>query len=104
MESFHANECQEGDPDTTRYITALELIHKLNDDAGVNYSSSVQRCITGLGHRENQLENNEFKSEVYLKVLRPLEQHLKDFCGKSLEEIFKRQCVYQAHSLFPPPP
>ena len=89
MESFQVVECQEGDPDTARFITAVRMIDMVNEHAGAKYGSSVRRCIRGLDHQEPRLENSEFKSEVYFKVLRPLELHLEDFCGKPLEKVFE---------------
>ena len=99
VESFQADTLQAGDPDTAIFITAVGLIEKLNEGAGINYGSSVRRCIRGLDHQEPKLENNEFKSEVYLKVLQPLEKNLEIFCGKPLEKIFDKQGVHQAHTL-----
>ena len=98
VESFQADTPQAdapqaGDPETARFVTAVRLIQRLNEGAGINYGSSVRRCIHGLDHQELRLENNEFKSEVYLKVLQPLEKNLEVFCGKSLEEIFDKQGV-----------
>ena len=103
VESFKDDECQEGNLDTAKFMKASEQIAKLYEEAGVKYADSVRRCIHGLDHKESRLENNEFKSEVYLKVLRPLEKHLEDFCGKSLEDILQKQGGHQALSLSPPP-
>ena len=79
---------QAHNPNLARFITAAELIRTLSEDAGALYASSVKHCIYGLGPQELRLENNEFKNEVYLKVLQPLEKHLEAFCNKSLGEIF----------------
>ena len=90
-ESFQAETPQEEDSDTARFLTAQGLLDTLNESTGIQYSSSVQHCIRGIDHEEPRLENNEFKNEVYLKVLQPLEKHLELFCGESVEEIFKKQ-------------
>ena len=88
VESFQADTPKAEDPDTTIFTTALRLVERLDQLAGAKYSNSVRRCIRGLDHPEPRLENNEFKNEVHLKVLQPLEKHLEDFCDKSLWEIF----------------
>lgn len=89
VESLQADKCQERDPDMARFTTAYGLINQLNEGAGAKYGNSVWHCICGLGTQEPGLEKyNEFKNEVYLKVLQPLEKHLEAFCDKSLEEIF----------------
>ena len=90
VESFQAGEVQ-ADPDTARYMTAFQLITTMNENAGMQYGSSVRRCICGLDHPENRLEDNGFKSEVYLKVLQPLEKHLEFFCDKPLGGVFEKQ-------------
>ena len=95
MESFQVNKPSAYDPwatsDIARYVVAQGLIDKLYGDAGDNYGDIVRRCIIGLDHKETQLENDEFKNEVYLKVLQPLEKHLELFCNESLEKIYKNQ-------------
>ena len=87
MESFQANTSDTYDNledlDTARFSTARKLIKRLYGDAGDIYGDVVRRCITGLDHKENQLENDEFKTEVYLKVLQPLEKYLEMFCSRS---------------------
>ena len=90
VESFHAGESQVENLDIARYITVQELIEKFHEVAGIDYSSSVRRCIRGIDHQETQLENNDFKNEVYVKVLQPLEKHLEHFSGKPLGELFKK--------------
>ena len=93
VESFQVNKPGANDPpedlDTARFITATKLIQTLYGDAGSNYGDIVRRCINGLDHREIQLENDEFKNEVYLKVLQPLERDLEHFYSEPLEKIFK---------------
>ena len=91
-ESFETNKpqaysCLE-DLDTARLVTAKRLIRKLYGDAGDNYGNIVRRCISGLDHKETQLENDGFKNKVYRKVLQPLEKNLELFCDEPLEKIF----------------
>ena len=88
LEALQGDECNP-DPDIARYITADGLVDTVNEHAGAKYGSSVRRCIRGVDHAQPQLENQEFKNKVYLQVLQPLENHLQDFCNKSLEEIFE---------------
>ena len=91
VESFQADIPQARDPDTGRFTTALGLIEKLNEDAGMNYGSSVQHCIQGVDHKETKVESNKFKSKAYGLVLEPLERSLEVFCGKPLEKIFEKK-------------
>ena len=92
VESFQANKPQAysrlEDLDTARLVTAKRWIKKLYGDAGDNYGNIVRRCISGLDHKETQLENDEFKNKVYRKVLQPLEKNLEFFCDEPLEKIF----------------
>ncbi|KAF8424837.1 hypothetical protein EV426DRAFT_597389 [Tirmania nivea] len=69
---------------------AVGMIDQLYDDAGFTYGESVRRCITGLDLRETQLECDEFKKEVYYKIVQPLERDLMEFCDASLAEIFQK--------------
>lgn len=63
-------------------MSANRLVDKLlYDDAGERYGDAVRRCIKGLDHREKELEKDGFKNEVYEKVVYPLEENLKAFCG-----------------------
>ena len=78
-------------PSTVEYLTAVRVIEELYGDAGEDYCDVVRRCITGLDHRETRLEIDEFKNEVYLKVVQPLEEHLQVFWKESLVEIFEKQ-------------
>jgi len=73
---------------TADYLTAIRLIDSIYDDAGTSYGDAVRRCIKGLDLRETNLESDDFKNEVYSKVLYPLEENLKTFCNwKELPEI-----------------
>ena len=93
LESFQAQFGTEGGTaGMVEYCTAVRLIDDLYLDAGGTYGDIVRRCIAGLDHRETQLEKDQFKNEVYLKVLLPLEEHLKVFCNEeSLAEIFGKE-------------
>ncbi|KAF8465066.1 hypothetical protein BDZ91DRAFT_728619 [Kalaharituber pfeilii] len=66
------------------------LIPELFELAGANYAWAVKRCIQGLEHREIALSHEGFKNEVYQKIVFPLEENLKTFCGESdLQKIFE---------------
>ena len=75
------------------YCTATRVLEDmLYDDAGDIYGDIVRRCIIGLDRRQNQLEEDAFKDEVYLKIIQPLEEYLKIFCDQeSLAKIFQKQ-------------
>ena len=93
LESFQAQFGGEGGTASmAEYCTAVRLIDDLYGDAGGSYGDIVRRCIIGLDHREIQLEKDQFKNEVYQKVLQPLEEHLKLFCNEeNLAKIFDRE-------------
>ncbi|KAF8457351.1 hypothetical protein BDZ91DRAFT_507854 [Kalaharituber pfeilii] len=56
--------------------------------AGKTYGSVVEGCVYGWG-RAKALADEEFKVEVYQKIVAPLEEHLKYFCGvKDLQKVF----------------
>ena len=77
--------------ETEEYSTALRVLDdKLYGDAGDNFGDIVRRCITGLDHRETQLESDDFKNEVYGKIIQPLEEHLQGFWDASLDTIFEK--------------
>ena len=88
VESLQAEEL--GSDKASEYI-APSLIDKVYRDACDNYGDSVRRCINGLDHKEIKLENEGFKNEVYLKVLRPLEKDLEHFYREPLEKIFEKR-------------
>jgi len=68
----------------------VKLVEDLGEQAGSNYQSAVQTCIQGLGHKERKLENEDFKKEVYEKVVAVLEADLKHFCKENdLQKVFR---------------
>lgn len=70
-------------------LDAVQLARNLVTDAGYPYGLAVKLCITGLDLKDTNLEEPEFKNEVYAKIVHPLEEHLKNFCGvKDLERVF----------------
>jgi len=74
----------------TEYFTASQLAKELHDEAGENYGEAVRRCIQGLDTRETSLEKEEFKNRVYSEIIRPLEENLEIFSGKSIADIFDK--------------
>ena len=75
---------------------AQRLLQKLAGNSPVSYSDAVALCFRSLGYDNAQLLRNDFKNAVYEKILRPLEETLKSFCGvDSLEKAFEEQ-------MFPP--
>ena len=74
---------------TAEYCIAVKMIEKLYGDAGEDYGNIVKCCITELGHRDTHLEDAGFKNEVYVKLIRPLEEYIKTFCRESdIDKIF----------------
>lgn len=72
--------------ETMAYMTALNLIDELYDDAGNKYGDAVRRCIQGLDCRETNLEKEDFKKEVHEKIMGPLKENLETFCAGDLPE------------------
>lgn len=62
------------------HIVVDELVEDLGEQAGLNYQSAVQRCIQGLGHEDRKLELEDFKKEIYQKVVAVLAADLECFC------------------------
>ena len=63
---------------------------ELRGKAPASFSDAVRRCFGDLDHTETQLHLDGFKNAVYLKIVLPLEETLKWFCGKdSLPQIFE---------------
>ncbi|KAF8417858.1 hypothetical protein EV426DRAFT_352996 [Tirmania nivea] len=77
----------------TEFFTALQLAKELHDEAGENYGEAVRRCIQGLDTRETNLEQEGFKNKVYAEIVRPLEENLAIFTGKSIPEIFGMSAI-----------
>ena len=61
--------------------TAQWLAKDLLAKAGAPYGIPVKLCIMGLEVTETQLDRECFRSEVYKKIVYPLEEHLKSFWG-----------------------
>ncbi|KAL4953680.1 hypothetical protein BDW69DRAFT_164806 [Aspergillus filifer] len=70
-------------------IMAADRLVKAMDDAGPSYTASVQRCIFGVDAACTSLEEDKFRDEVEEKIIFPLAEHLRFFCGKeTAEECF----------------
>ncbi|KAL4922422.1 hypothetical protein BDW62DRAFT_52832 [Aspergillus aurantiobrunneus] len=66
-------------------LTADRLV-KAMDDAGPFYTDVVKRCIFGIDAARTSLEEDKFRDEVEEKIMFPLEEHLRFFCGKKTVE------------------
>ncbi|KAF8417854.1 hypothetical protein EV426DRAFT_621333 [Tirmania nivea] len=63
---------------------------ELRGKAPASFTDAVGQCFHDLGHTETQLHLDDFKNAVYLKIVLPLEDTLKWFCGKdNLAQIFE---------------
>ncbi|KAL4795119.1 hypothetical protein BDV19DRAFT_389522 [Aspergillus venezuelensis] len=70
-------------------IMAADRLVKAMDDVGPSYTASVQRCIFGVDAACTSLEEDKFRDEVEEKIIFPLAEHLRFFCGKeTVEECF----------------
>ena len=66
----------------TTLATANRLIPKVYDEAGIRSGDAVRRCIRcDFDQHEETFESDEFKQAVYQRVVVPLEDDLRDFCG-----------------------
>lgn len=63
----------------TKHDALMELVEELNEWAGEDYQTAVQRCIQGLAQGRRKLEEEEFKKTVYEQIVAPLEEELKTF-------------------------
>ena len=61
------------------FVTAGRMVQKLHTDALPLYSGAVHCCIRGLSYPETSLSKDDFKKEVYHKVVCPLEDNMKLF-------------------------
>lgn len=69
----------------TDFSTANRLIQSVYNEAGNRYGDAVRRCIRcDFDQREETFESNEFRQAVYHRVVAPLEDDLRDFCGGKL--------------------
>jgi len=63
---------------------------ELKGNAPAGFSDAVRRCFGDLDHSEPQLNLDDFKNTVYSKIVLPLEDTIKLFCGKdNLAQIFE---------------
>lgn len=72
----------------TSLATANRLIPKVYDEAGIRYGDAVRRCIRcDFDQREETFESDEFRQAVYQRVVVPLEDDLRDFCGGKIPQV-----------------
>jgi len=67
----------------SEFDTARRFVRDLLVNAGASYGQAVNLCIMGWGETETQLDREGFRSEVYTKIVYPLEEDLKRFVGKT---------------------
>lgn len=72
------------------FETANRMVEKLHTDALQLYSDAVRRCIQGLDYPQTCLSKDDFKKEVYRKVVCPLEENMRLFLGPELQEFSQR--------------
>ena len=69
----------------TDFSTANRLIQLVYNEAGNRYGDAVRRCIRcEFDQREETFESDGFRQAVYQRVVAPLEDDLRDFCGGKL--------------------
>jgi len=69
--------------DEEQFLTAYKQITQLEQSAGATYAGAVRCCIlgSGLGDGKPDLREPQFQREVHNKIISPLEDNLKWFCG-----------------------
>lgn len=78
--------------EVSRISTAFKLVKDMANDAGIpgqDYATAVKFCLSlDLGgNKSNSLNTASFKEEVLTNVLWPLEEYLKSFSGKELDQL-----------------
>ena len=72
----------------TRLATAHRLIPAVYGEAGTRYGDAVRRCIRcDFDQLEETFESDEFRQAVYQRVVVPLEDDLRDFCGGKMPQM-----------------
>jgi hypothetical protein len=72
----------------TSLATANRLISEVYAEAGVRYGDAVRRCIRcDFDQREETFESDVFRQALYQRVVVPLGDDLRDFCGGKLPQV-----------------
>lgn len=91
LEQMQASEDLDDDGKVNSYTTlatANRLISDVYAEAGARYGDAVRRCIRcDFDQREETFESDEFRQAVYERVVAPLEDDLRDFCGGKLPQL-----------------
>ncbi|KAF8243834.1 hypothetical protein K440DRAFT_636776 [Wilcoxina mikolae CBS 423.85] len=72
--------------DIAQFQTAFHLMDKIREEAGPMYGDAVRRCIRGLDHPKNSLDDKDFKTKVQAMVVTDLERNWKVFIDQESQE------------------
>lgn len=68
------------DDEMRRHHLAWNLLASLADEVSLEYENAAMRCFTNLDCRENKLEEEQFRMNIYEQVLGPLKRTLERMC------------------------
>lgn len=74
----------------SRVLVAWDLAKAMADDEGKpgeNYTRAVWFCLAPDQGGNNSLENASFIEEVWSNVVWPLQEYLKSFSGREIEQL-----------------
>ncbi|KAL4884499.1 hypothetical protein BJY04DRAFT_215465 [Aspergillus karnatakaensis] len=76
-------EDEQGNEDSTRFVTAFQLLNRVQCESGVEYRDAVQSCICGKASEERfwGLEDETVEGRVFAAVVAPLLRNLVCFEG-----------------------
>jgi hypothetical protein len=52
---------------------------QIEEEAGAMYRGAVERCLKGIDHQNRDLNNDDFKTEVELRIVSNLRRHLNAY-------------------------
>jgi hypothetical protein len=72
----------------TNYFTACRLLKSKEDEFFADFRNAVQACLdSNFGTESNNLENDDFRNEIYKQVIVPLEEELSHGFKMELKDI-----------------
>jgi hypothetical protein len=80
----------------TDYFAACRVLKSKEDEFFADFGNSVQACLNAnFGTSSNSLENEDFRNEIYNRVIYPLEQQLSLGFKTKLKDIGMTQKVQE---------
>ncbi|OJI83018.1 hypothetical protein ABZX51_006109 [Aspergillus tubingensis] len=72
---------EQGNEDSTRFITAFRVLNRVQQESGSNYRDAVHNCLCWLDVDSPCLEDEKFQGRVFNAVVAPLLRDLAHFEG-----------------------